>query len=192
MDNSEMKAVSKKEEEIKSWVKEYTKELLSWAFYKTSDKMLAEDLVQEVFLVATKNYDSFRHNSQPKTWLFAILNNKIAEHYRKLSARTHIHSISDPFFNADGRWHEETAPQEWPHADEDSLPDNPEFMKVLYHCIDELSALHAACICMKFIHDMESKVICQELGISPTNYWQIIHRAKLQLRKCLEKLWFKQ
>jgi RNA polymerase sigma-70 factor (ECF subfamily) len=33
--------------------------------------------------------------------------------------------------------------------------------------------------------------ICQELGITPTNFWQIMHRAKLQLRECIENNWTK-
>ena len=33
--------------------------------------------------------------------------------------------------------------------------------------------------------------ICEELGVSPTNFWQIIHRAKLQLRECVDTNWFK-
>jgi RNA polymerase sigma-70 factor (ECF subfamily) len=32
--------------------------------------------------------------------------------------------------------------------------------------------------------------ICQELEISTSNYWQIIHRAKLQLRDCVDNNWF--
>ena len=33
--------------------------------------------------------------------------------------------------------------------------------------------------------------ICQELEITPSNFWQIVHRAKLQLRDCIENNWFK-
>jgi len=33
--------------------------------------------------------------------------------------------------------------------------------------------------------------ICQELDISPTNFWQVVHRAKLQLKNCVEENWFK-
>ena len=63
----------KKQQDISSWVDLYTKELLSWALHKTSDKMLAEDLVQDVFLVASDKYSTFKNDSQPKTWLFYYL-----------------------------------------------------------------------------------------------------------------------
>jgi RNA polymerase sigma-70 factor (ECF subfamily) len=35
--------------------------------------------------------------------------------------------------------------------------------------------------------EMPSKEICKELGITPSNYWVIMHRARMQLRVCLEK-----
>ena len=45
-------------------------------------------------------------------------------------------------------------------------------------------------ILMKFIDDRKTEIICDENGISANNYWQIIHRSKLQLRKCLKTNWF--
>jgi RNA polymerase sigma-70 factor (ECF subfamily) len=55
--------------------------------FKTSSKEIAEDLVQDTFLAAFHKIDSFEGKSQPKTWLFSILNNKVIDYYR-LSART--------------------------------------------------------------------------------------------------------
>ncbi|HZJ36911.1 MAG TPA: sigma-70 family RNA polymerase sigma factor [Gillisia sp.] len=53
------------------------------AFYKTSSRETAQDLIQETFLSAFKAYKTFKYESQPKTWLFKILNNKIIDYYRK-------------------------------------------------------------------------------------------------------------
>ena len=44
---------------------------------------------------------------------------------------------------------------------------------------------------MKYVDDEKTEDICKELNITPTNYWVLIHRAKLQLRKCLDAKWFK-
>ena len=46
---------------------------------------MAEDLVQDTFLSAYKNLENFKNESNPKTWLFSILNNKIIDFYRKKS-----------------------------------------------------------------------------------------------------------
>ena len=40
---------------------------------------------------------------------------------------------------------------------------------------------------MKYLKEKDSALICQELGITATNYWQQLHRAKLKLRDCITK-----
>jgi len=43
---------------------------------------------------------------------------------------------------------------------------------------------------MKYMDDLASDDICTQLSITSNNYWTILHRAKVQLRACLEKNWF--
>ncbi|MBK8710958.1 MAG: hypothetical protein IPL97_03585 [Niastella sp.] len=45
---------------------------------------------------------------------------------------------------------------------------------------------------MKYLDNQDADEICNELEITKSNFWQIIHRAKLQLRNCLEFKWFKK
>lgn len=180
--------------ELTEWVRLYTKELYAWAFRKTSDRELSEDLVQETFLAAAEGIASFKKESQPKTWLYGILKNKIAEHYRK-SLRQNITTTlpSDEiatFFAASGRWEKSARPQAWP-GETGHLTDLPAFNKVFDGCIEHLPAVMNACIRLKFLDEKKGEQICQELGLTSTNYWQLIHRAKLRLRDCLEHNWFK-
>jgi len=56
--------------------------------------------------------------------------------------------------------------------------------------MDALPGQWHTCVRMKYLLDKSGDEICQELGIATTNYWQIIHRAKLQLRRCIESNWF--
>lgn len=58
--------------DITSCVTLYTKELYSWAYYKTGNKLLSEDLVQDTFLAALKSQTNFKGESEIKTWLFGI------------------------------------------------------------------------------------------------------------------------
>ncbi len=98
--------IEKPAEATTCWVQLYSDSLYSWALHKTSDKETAEDLVQETFLVAVKSFNKFKGDSNPKTWLFAILNNKINDHYRK-SYRTPIinnETILDRFFDDEDHW----------------------------------------------------------------------------------------
>ncbi|MDP2338684.1 MAG: RNA polymerase sigma factor, partial [Bacteroidota bacterium] len=68
---------------VRSWVGLYSDKMYTWAYYKTGNKETAEDLVQDTFLSAYQAMQSFEGRSDPKTWLFGILKNKIAEHFRK-------------------------------------------------------------------------------------------------------------
>jgi RNA polymerase sigma-70 factor (ECF subfamily) len=184
---------SDNQEELTSWVKEYTKEMLSWAFHRTSDIHIAEDLVQETFLVATEKFSTYRHDSHPRTWLYAILNNKIAESYR-MNGRTKAISIGHlpdlpESFSEDGKWKPDSIPLPWENADE-QLFDKPEFTQIFERCLADLPVEWHACLSAKFLENRPAENICQELSLTTTNYWQIIHRAKLKMRSCLEQHWF--
>lgn len=179
---------------LSAWVKEYTEALYSWALHKTGDHHLAEDLVQDTFLSAAKSIVDFKGDSNPKTWLFAILKYKIAHHYRK-SLRFHTLPLNDEFlkrfFEPSGRWQQDARPGHWPAADHHLL-DDPDFTKVLDKCIELLPDAMHACIRLKFLEEKKGVEICRELGISPTYFWQLVYRAKLQLRQCLENHWFEK
>ncbi len=178
---------------LKVWVELYSDQLFTWAFYKTSDKETAEDLVQETFLAAVHSFEKFESKSEPKTWLFSILKNKIADHFRKSFRKSENNTLSfNQFFDSNEDWITDQTPQQWQSDDEEHLLDNHDFNKTLAHCLEKLPANWKASIILKFVEEKDSQLICQELEITTTNYWQILHRAKLQLRKCLELNWFKK
>ena len=186
---------------VKRWVEMYSDKMYSWTFYKTNSKEIAEDLVQDTFLAAFQSISKFEGKSDPKTWLFAILNNKIAEHFRKIYRNPILsenqanpnegESFFDTLFDSNGEWQKEERPKEWQNT-EAHLLDDVAFVKVLQACMDKLPANWNAVIQLKYLEEKKGDLICQELGIAPTNFWQILHRSKLQLRKCLENHWFKK
>jgi RNA polymerase sigma-70 factor (TIGR02943 family) len=176
---------------IKELVEKHTDEMLSWAYHKTSSPEVAEDLVQETFLAALESVEKFRGDSSSKTWLFAILNNKINDHYRKKvyqPALIETTSFADFFGETEG-WQKNKKPGKW--HEEENLLDNDEFQKVLQYCLDALPDNWNICVKLKYLSGKKGEEICQEIGITPTNFWQIIHRAKLQLRDCVDGKWFK-
>lgn len=184
---------------ITDWVKLYTDDLVSWAAYKTKQQPLAEDLVQETFIAAFKNFDKFQKKSSPKTWLFSILKNKITDHYRSKYKQNLVNesdllikddtSILDRIFNSNGEWQNASKPSAWDYNEEELL-DNDDFNNVLKKCLELLNEKSYLSIQYKYIDAKDGKLICKELGISPSNFWQILHRAKLQLRECIDHNWF--
>lgn len=177
---------------LSEWVEKYTDNMYSWAFHKVSNAELAADLVQDTFLAATEKMDSFKGNSSPKTWLFSILNNKIIDYYRKKinKADPHENETLIRFFEASGDWQESSKPRNWNLNDEEHLLDNDEFQHILKNCLDALPEKWNLCVKLKYLSGKGGEEICQELEISTSNYWQIIHRAKLQLRDCVGSNWF--
>ncbi|WP_026976292.1 sigma-70 family RNA polymerase sigma factor [Flavobacterium tegetincola] len=182
---------------LEKWVHQFSDELYSWAFFKTSSKEVAEDLVQDTFLVAFHKIDSFEGKSQPKTWLFAILNNKIIDYYR-LSARTTKknfsltessgNELSEGLFSSYGCWKSTEIKESW-NNNEVELLDNPEFNDVMEECLEDLPTKWKLAVTSKYLTVKKTEEICQDLDITPSNYWQIVHRSKLLMKKCLDLKW---
>lgn len=178
--------------DLSNWVETYTNELYSWALYKVSETELAKDLVQDTFLAAAEKIKDFQGDSSPKTWLFAILNYKIIDVYRKKVNQPVAteNLFFNNYFDENGSWKHDKQPVDW-NIDEDNLLDDDEFQKILKKCLDALPEKWNTCVKLKYLTEKSGEEICQELDIAPTNYWQILHRAKVQLRECIENKWFK-
>ncbi len=182
--------------QFENWVNDFSDELYSWAFYKTTSKETAEDLVQETFLAAYHKIDSFEGKSQPKTWLFSILNNKVIDYYRKSAKTTKQtfsltensgYELSDAVFTETGCWENYDVNPIWDQ--EVHLLDNSEFNIVMQECMQELPKKWKTALTSKYLSEKNTEAICQELEITTSNYWQIVHRAKLLVKKCLEINW---
>lgn len=183
----------KESPDLAQWVEDYTQDLYSWALHKVSDEELAKDLVQDTFMAAAEKLSSFKGESSPKTYLFSIINHKIVDHYRKkVHKPVNVENqIFSSFFDEDGDWRTDKKPREW-HEDESDLLDDVNFQSVLQDCINNLPDKWNVCVTSKYLMDKKSEEICQDLGITTTNYWQMMHRAKLQLRECIEDNWFQK
>ena len=175
------------------WVDRYGDYLFRYAMLRLRDRSTAEDLVQETFLAALKNRDSFSGNSSESTWLVGILKHKIADHFRRQSREMSLPAgdLPDPPgdepFNANGRW--ATGPAEWGGNPSD-LYREKKFLDQFTKCLSGLPPRHANAFTLREIEGAETKEICKILDVTETNLWVILHRARMQLRQCLETHWF--
>lgn len=187
-----------KQQTLKTWVIEYSDTLYTWALNKCSSRETAEDLVQETFLSAISSFASYQNKSHPKTWLFSILNHKIVDHYRKKSnspqsidqlTENQATQFTESIFDKGGNW--EPAEQKSFWADEKHLLDDDDFNMAMQFCMDNLPVNWRIAITSKYLLEKDAVEICQDLDMTTTNYWQVIHRTKLLLKKCIEKHWKK-
>jgi len=198
-----VKAISTKPKglEPSNWVELYSDYLFNYAFSRVHRQEVAEDLVQDTFVSAIKAKESFQHKSTERTWLTSILKNNIIDYYKKKSTQSEItmgkdeneDEKQDYFFEAEGSrggmWIAESRPNYW-NTDFQIPIEKKEFYTILNKCLDKLPGKWGAVFTLKNIQDLSASQICKELDISSSNYWVIIHRAKLQLRACMEKNWF--
>lgn len=191
--------LSQRESLINEWVQLYTGDLLNWCNFKINDLAQAEDIVQDTFLAAFENVESFKGQSSPRTWLYKILNNKIVDYYRKKSKLEFVrpslevdqaNDVTDSMFTANGGWNKEMFNKQW--GDGGNVLDDKEFRNVLLMCLEDLPVKWKNALLSKYILERNSNDICQELEISSSNYWQILHRSKLLLKVCIENNWFKK
>ncbi len=175
---------------ITALVQEHTSELVAYAASRVKDRQEADDIVQNTFIAAFKGLKNHKGDSTHRTWLFSILKNKITDHYRKFYRGKDKEVSSDAYFDENGSWLPDKTPQAL--GNEEQLLDNLEFNDTLMNCRQHLPKKQFAVLQMKYYDLLEANDICKELGISSTYYWQLIHRAKLQLRDCLQKNWLNE
>jgi RNA polymerase sigma-70 factor (ECF subfamily) len=69
--------------------------------------------------------------------------------------------------------------------------ENCEFWEVMNRCLSALPERVASVFALREMDGMSSDDICGALGLSTNNFWVIMHRARMQLRRCIEIKWFK-
>jgi len=179
------------------WPSRYGDELFRFARHRVASVTAAEELVQETFVSALGSVASFRQEASERTWLFLIMRRRLVDYYRQ-QARSPLVPLPGegdeaghgPHFETDAHvhWRPGQEPREWAPADTEL--ERQELAQQLLRCQDELPPQHQAVFSLRYVEEMSGEEICKDLNLSPSNYWVIIHRAKLQLRKCLEKHWF--
>jgi RNA polymerase sigma-70 factor (ECF subfamily) len=58
-------------------------EIFRMVYYRTRSIMDAEDLTQDIFLVAMRNLSKLREPSRFRAWLYSIAVNRVRDHFRK-------------------------------------------------------------------------------------------------------------
>ena len=174
-------------------IQQHRSYLLRYAVLQLRNPEQAEDVVQETLLAALEGRARFAGGSSLKTWLTGILKHKILDAIRRKSREQPLapagdddHDAVDALFKQDGHWQE--MPATW--GDPEQALENRKFWEIFELCARLLPERTARVYMLREVMEMTTEEICQEFGITPTNLWVILHRARLVLRECLEIKWF--
>jgi len=181
-----------------TYLEEIRRDMIKFAFLQLRDESIAEDVVQEALVAALSNAREFAGRSALKTWVFAILRNKIVDHLRQQGRTTNVSALSteeasldeafDTLFKANAHWQPNCRPRDWGNPEE-SLREQ-RFWAVFDACLKHLPENTARVFMMREFLEFETTEVCQELSITTSNCNVILHRARNGLRRCLEKNWF--
>ena len=173
-------------------------DLLRFARLQLRDTASAEDAVQETLIAALAGAQRFENRSSLKSWVFSILRNKIIDLIRIRSREVAASSMADDdagdealaatLFDQKGHWQREAAPSRW--SDPEASFEQQQFWAIFEACLDHLPEKTARIFMMREFLGLETEEICQETGVSASNCWVVLHRARSGLRVCLEQKWF--
>jgi RNA polymerase sigma-70 factor (TIGR02943 family) len=177
--------------EPENWVTDHSDYLYGYAVMRIYNKEDVLDLIQETFFVALKAKESFKGESTERTWLTAILKRKIIDYYRNKASNSTPDNKSGFFIESgrkQGHWKTDRIPGNM--SFENDQIEKKEFQAILNNCLSLLPPSWAATFTLRSIEDLTTEEICKELNISSSNLWTMLHRAKLQLRECMQLKWF--
>jgi RNA polymerase sigma-70 factor (TIGR02943 family) len=170
--------------------------LLKFARLQLRNESWAEDAVSETLVAALGKPQSFGNRSQLKTWLVGILKHKVIDIFRVNARTVAVESNPDAgqagddldalAFKVNG--HFVQPPADWGNPEQDLQ--SRQFFLILEACTEKMPAAMGRVFLMREWLELSSDEICKELGLSSTNLYVTLHRARLRLRECLELNWF--
>jgi len=172
------------------WIDLYCDYLFNYTISRVNDSEVAKDLVQETFLSGLKALKNFKGQSSERTWLVSILKHKIIDHYRKSNSAKGKAEIRMSYGDSEteGDWLENRVADAFERNMEDNM-ENEELADAIEDCLGKLPEKQAKIFRMKTLLNYETEVICNVLGITSSNLWVIIHRARTSMMHCLKTNW---
>ncbi len=149
----------------------YTRKLI----FNTSE---VEDVVQEVFIKAYTNIQSFDTKRQFSPWLYRIAHNTIVNFIRK-SSRSPVRYFD--FESLASLFTRDKAPSA------EAEFDKTQTQEMIEKCLQELPEKYRGPLVLYYIEELEYKEIADVLKMKPSTVGVRIHRAKQALHKIYTK-----
>ena len=168
--------------------------LMRFALMQLRNPAVAEDVVSETMLALLEKPARFEGRSTLRTYATGVLKFKIIDVLRRQGREVNIaagedQSVDDAIdalFDASGHYHDPPATWQQPEA---ALHEQ-QFMAALQQCIEGLPPRLARVFMAREWLEQDVTEICGELGITANNCGVMLHRARMQLRECLNQTWF--
>ena len=181
-------------------VNQYHGALIRLALAHVSDRSVAEEVVQDVWMAVLEGIDRFEGRSSLKTWVFSILTNKAKTRGVRERRSIVVSALSaegeegddatvDPSrFRTSGHWKDYWIdyPQSWDEGTPERHVLEKEGAGLLEQAIAALPSRLKQVLIMRDVEGLDSKEVCVLLSISEANQRVLLHRARGKVRQALE------
>lgn len=147
----------------KIWLR-FNDELLTFIRSKVSDKMMADDILQEVFIKIHEKIYQLEDHSKLTSWLYQITRNAIVDYYR----------------SSEKTLSEDHIVEQWP---EDDTTLNSELLPHLKPFMDVLPPKYKDALEKTSYGALSQKEYAVELGLSYSATKSRVQRARTQLKR---------
>ncbi len=164
--------------------------LMRVARMELREEALAEDMVSDVLTQAFERRAQFRGTSSLKTWLTSILKNRIIDYLRKNWREQPLEIETDDdenpidrIFDSSGHYLEMPSDV----RDPAELSQQDGFLAAVQLCVDKLPKRIGQVFVLREVFGSDTKELCKDLGLTSSNVWVQLYRARMMLRTCLER-----
>jgi RNA polymerase sigma-70 factor (ECF subfamily) len=163
-------------QELERLVRNHQARLRTYIFSRTGNRDVADDLVQEVFLIAWKNFDKLDPTRTPLPWLLGIARNEVRAHWRnktRENVREELQAL---------------AAEKLLEKDElaEGAPALDERVAALRRCLDELPSKSSELIQLMYSSKLNCEQIAQRIEANGGMIRMAIFRVRRALRSCVE------
>jgi RNA polymerase sigma-70 factor, ECF subfamily len=144
----------------------------------------AEDVAQEVFIAVFKTVDQFREEAKLSTWIYRVTVNHCKNRIKYLARRhqrdqTELDDSHEPGAVA-------TSAPATPRRP-DRQVEGAQLDRLMQEAIAALDEDHRALVVLRDLEDLSIDEICQITGLPDGTVKSRLHRARLALRKKIQK-----
>ncbi|MGE0551312.1 MAG: sigma-70 family RNA polymerase sigma factor [Kofleriaceae bacterium] len=155
-------------------------------FRMLNNRAEAEDVAQEVFITVFKTIDTFREESKFSTWLYRVTVNHCKNRIKYL-ARRHDRDRDELDETSTPSSGNGVSGAPFIAAQPDRALETAQMEKLLQEAISNLDDDHRIVVVLRDVEDLSIEEICEITGLPDGTVKSRLHRARLALRKRLQR-----
>ena len=166
-------------------IERYQGKLFAYLYRMIGNRDEAEDLLQDVFIKAYKNLNSFDVDRKFSSWIYRIAHNEAVNYIKRKSLKRFIswEDISSTRDKLESSSSEEGADDAWARK---------EIRQEVSEALKKLPAKYKEVLLLRFFSDKSYEEISEILGRPVNTVGTLINRAKKKLAEEMEKITAKQ